>query len=182
MAADRPSIGRSAVDLFARSPFSRRSLIGIPPATVEPPVIIQSGGQPSIGGIPLAPDNAPAQNGIVNPPGGSPATISEPIYTPGIYGYAVTISIVFAGAGEIMALRKPNTTRTLLLIQNFSVAGLITYCFDRPADNATCIAIGAGGNRNYDVAVPQGELHIFSSGAGAVNIEYMNQDLVNPRF
>lgn len=86
-----------------------------------------------------------------------------------------TVPIVFAGAGEMIALRRPQGRRVELTIQNLTVVGNVFYCFDRTADNATCIAIGPGGNRIFDKGIPQGDLHIFSSGAGTVVIEYMNK-------
>lgn len=165
-----------------RTPISPHDrAIGVPPRVGIPPEIKLVGGRPSVNGTPLQDFGQKAVDVVMGPlTGGKPLNEAQANYTPGQYGNALTIPIVFGAAGEVIALRRPSNTRVSLLIQNLTVVGNIHYCFDRQADNATCIAIAAGGNRLFDTAVAQGDLHIFSTGAGTVIIEFMNQDIQNP--
>lgn len=86
---------------------------------------------------------------------------------------AVTFPVDFAVAGESIVLRRQNAPRLGLLVVNVNIAGGIYYAFDIDANSANSIPITNGGNRLFDVAVPQGDLHIFASGAGRVVIEYL---------
>jgi len=127
------------------------------------------------GGIKIAGQTLPVSPAAPQTP---VAQIGQPVYQPGLYGDAFTFPVVFAGAGASgIALPRPKNKRVLLLIQNQLAANNIFYCFDRIADNVSCILIGAGGNRLFDSVVPQGNLYIFALGAGSVVIEYMNIDI-----
>lgn len=165
---------------FLKAPLdfgaAQRNIIGLPPAIRTPRVVVNAN-TVSIAGIPLAVvTHHPAALAV---PSQAQVAGAQPPPTPtedkDLVGEAITIPVVFAGAGEIVALRRPQGKRIALLIQNFSVVGSIFYCFDRTADNTTCVAITAGNNRDFDKGVPQGDLHIFSSGAGTVIVEYINK-------
>ena len=169
-----------------RSPFSVKSMIGLPPAQVPAPV---SGSQ--LAGLETSDQVTIPSAGIadlnqllVAPPSSQDlqAQQGNSIYDPMRYGDAITQPIVFAGAGEVLALRRSTQIRTRLLIFNKSVIGAISYCFDRPADGASCIDIAAGGSENFvSGAIPQGDLHIFSPGAGTVVIEFINSNAVQTK-
>ena len=171
----------SAVSFRGRSPFETRQTPGLPPNYVASPGVKFIGGSPTVNGIPLPPSDVPPQDG---PAIGAPPIMQPvPSFEPAQYGDSITFGVVFAGAGEALVLRRPQTTRIMLLIQNFSVVGNIFYTFDRIADNGiSCVAIGAGGNRLYDTTVPQGDVHLFSTGAGTVLIEYMNRDITKASY
>lgn len=153
-----------------------RSQIGIPPSLKTPTIRTNDAGEITIAGqsIPIAP--LPATLSVPsNAMNVGKAPLPAPVSDEDNIGESVTLPIVFAGAGEVIALRRPQGRRIGLLIQNLSVVGNVFYCFDRAADNATCVAIGAGGNRLFDKAIPQGDLHIFSTGAGTVIVEVINK-------
>lgn len=160
-----------AVDFRNRA----RTVIGIPPANVAPAIVQSAGGIATIQGVPL-PKLQPA-----SVPGES-VKAPTPEYNPALYGDMIVFPVVFAGAGEQLVLQRPNNTRISLLIVNSTVVGNIFYTFDRVADNVSCVPIPAGGNRLFDFSVPQGELHIFSTGAGTVIIEYMNRDIAKESY
>jgi hypothetical protein len=172
------------VNFSGRSPFQLRNgaMPGIAPRSILPPELTGAGSLQSAQGVPLRPYGGTPGSLIRSESPVHAENPPRPVYNPGIYGNAYTVPIVFVGAGEIVpaVMNRPSQTRISLLIQNLSVVGNIFYCFDRTADAVTCIAIGPGGNRLFDVSVPQGDLHIFSSGAGVVIVEYMNQDVSNP--
>lgn len=88
---------------------------------------------------------------------------------------AFTFPVNFAVAGEQVVLPRQNIKRLGLLIVNTNIAGGIFYCFDTVAQNTNGVPITNGGNRLFDSAVPQGDLHISASGAGLVIIEYLVQ-------
>lgn len=159
-----------------RSPFELRQTPGLPPPAADPLRIDYEGGQPIINGVPL-----PVVRSLPQDSAGIVRTIEvenpSGVFLPQNYGDAITIPIVFAALGERAVLPRPNTWRTSLLIQNLTVVGNVFYCFDRIADNISCVAIGAGGNRLFDYSVPQGDLHLFSTGAGTVIVEYVNRDI-----
>jgi hypothetical protein len=169
-----------ALDFSGRSPFARRSVMpGVPVADTFSERLRFVGNVATIAGVPLAPINREPQQLISAPPSAAQTQVKDaaPVFDTGQYGDADTIQITFAAAGERMVLPRPNNTRTLLLIQNLTVVANIHYCFDRQADNVSAVAIGPGGNRLFDGVVPQGELHIFSTGAGIVIVEYMNKNI-----
>lgn len=151
-----------------------RSQIGIPPATRTPQVATQADGSITIGGQPIPPAPLPVSLYVPSQASAAAETPAPTTDTDNT-GEAVTVPLVFAATGEVIALRRPNGRRISLLIQNLSVAGNIFYCFDRAADGTTCIAIGALGNRLFDKAIPQGDLHIFSTGPGTVILEVINK-------
>lgn len=152
--------------------------IGRPPP-IAAPQVIQRHGQASVDGIalPLQPGPPLLRNQQQGRQAEATGLPPERIVNVGQFGEAITIALTFAAAGEVVALARPDQTRISLLIQNLSVGGNVFYCFDRQADNVSCIAIGVNGNRLFDSAVPQGELHLFSTGAGVVVVEYMNKSI-----
>lgn len=176
-----------AINFSGRSPFQIRggAMPGVPPALI-PAETVRPGdsgaGSARVGDTPLPLYGAPAHE-LVRAATGTraDADVMLATYCPSMYGNMATFPIVFGAAGELVALDRPSQTRISLLVQNLSVVGNIFYCFDRPADNVSCVAIGAGGNRLFDFSVPQGDLHIFSTGAGVVIVEYMNQDISSPQ-
>ncbi len=172
----KPLYQPAVISFRGRSPFETRHTPGLPPGHSLPPGISFVGDSPTIDGVPLpTSDVAPRDTQALAAPNASVTPI--PDYNTALYSDATTFGVVFAGAGQAMVLPRPQSWRILLLIQNLSVLGNIFYTFDRNADNTSCIAIGAGGNRLWDSAVPQGDLHIFSTGAGTVTFEYMNRDI-----
>jgi hypothetical protein len=170
---------RGAVDFGQRSPFAGRVMIGVPPANMNPPKTQSDGNSVTLFGVPLPKYMAGKPQGeaqLTPVPGQSPI-VPMPMYDPALYGDAIVFPVVFAAAGELLILPRPNAWRTSLLIVNSTVVGNIFYAFDRVADNVSCVPIVAGGNRLFDFSVPQGDLHVFSTGAGTVIIEYMNRDI-----
>jgi hypothetical protein len=163
----------AAIDFKYRSPFSQKVSPGIPrsPTNDAAVVSVASDGTPVVAGMPLR-----------SLPINQPAAQMQPIpnYDPTNYGDVTTFRFTFpiaSGAFESIVLRRPVQTRISLLVVNLSVVGNVFYCFDRTADNVTCIPIPNGGNRLFDTKVPQGDLHVFSTGAGDIVIEYMNRDI-----
>jgi len=88
---------------------------------------------------------------------------------------AFTFPINFAASGERIVLRRTSAARLGLLIINVNIAAGVSYAFDIEANATNSVQIVNGGNRLFDVAVPQGDLRIFASGAGLVVIEYLLQ-------
>lgn len=164
-----------AISFRGRSPFETRQTPGIPPQSLPAPVVSTQGDIVSVNGIPLPPGTSGTPSGAFSQ--SAQEANPDSVFLPQQYGDYTTFPIVFAGAGEQLVLARPNAWRGALLIQNLTVVANIHYCFDRPADNVSCVAINAGGNRVFDNTVPQGDLHIFSTGAGIVIIEYMNRDI-----
>lgn len=160
-----------AIDFGDRSQFSIRPMIGVPPPYVKP-----EANEYGNAVLPKYEPATPAQDRVTPIPGESPV-IPMPGYEPQFYGDAIVFAVVFGAAGALLVLPRPNQTRISLLIVNSTVVGNIFYTFDRVADNVSCVPIVAGGNRLFDFSVPQGDLNIFSSGAGTVIIEYMNRDI-----
>jgi hypothetical protein len=170
---------RGAVDFGQRSPFAGRVMIGVPPAYFNPPKTQDNGGSVTLHGVPLpkyAPGTPQGEAKLTPIPGESPI-MPMPMYDAAMYGDAIVFGVTFAAAGELLVLPRPNAWRISLLIVNSTVVGNIFYTFDRVADNLSCVPIVAGGNRLFDLSVPQGDLHIFSSGAGTIIIEYINRDI-----
>lgn len=160
----------NALDFSERSDESVRSMIGIPP-----PYITGGRGEQSNDLQLLQSYVLPPSEAIPSPH--PDVTTPEPVYLPQFYGDMVTFAVQFAGAGSQLVLQRANTWRTSLLIVNSTVAGNIAYVFDRVADAVSCVPIVPGGNRLFDTSVPQGDLHVFSTGAGIVIIEYMNRHI-----
>lgn len=162
-----------------RSPYDPSRFSALPPPSMTVPRVQEINGVPAINGAPLG----PAGGGQATP-AGQVTPQSIPTYSRALYGDAKIIAVTFTGAGLAPApfspfvLARPNNTRISLLIQNVSVAGNIFYNFDQDADNTSSIVIGANGNRIWDYTCPQGNLSLFSSGAGVVVIEYINVDLL----
>ncbi len=133
-------------------------------------------GKPYIGNTPLG--DIGAQTGPANPQAIAPIDVKDSSK----YGDSVIIALVFAGAGfstlGSVVLARPNNYRSALLIANQTVPGPIFYNYDQDADNVSSMQIAQNGSRNYDgQTVPQGNLSIFSSGAGTVILEFMNVNL-----
>lgn len=164
-----------ALSYRMRSPFEVAQTPGIPPAYPAVPGVSFVNGTPTINGVPLPTTDAVPRDSALLAPSDLPAPIAQ--YDPAKYSDSIVFAVTFAGAQEILALPRPQTTRILLVIQSITVVGNIFFCFDRVASATSCIAIGPGGNRLYDGVVPQGDLHIFSTGAGIVAFEYMNRDI-----
>lgn len=177
--AIKPFDVANAIDFSDRSRFSLRPMIGVPPAYAKPlKTEVNAQGVQTVNGAPL-PKWEPGTpiEGKVTPIPGETLVSPMPGYSPQWYGDAIVFPVVFAAAGPLLVLPRPNQTRVSLLIVNSTVVGNIFYTFDRVADNVSCVPIVAGGNRLFDVSVPQGDLHLFSTGAGTVIIEYMNRDI-----
>lgn len=108
-----------------------------------------------------------------------PAQVTEqqaqtaPVFDTTRFAESFTFPVNFAAAGESLVLPRTNQKRLGLLIVNTNIPAGIFYCFSQTANNVNSVPIASGGNRLFDVAVPQGDLHIFASGAGLVIIEYM---------
>lgn len=171
----------SPVNLSLRSPYSFNTSPGLPPAVVNAGganVTVDENGATTIGGFTLQPFQN-ASNAVS-------ALETQPTYDTGKYGDAVVLPIVFGAAGLPLdnngqaitfVLPRPNNTRISLLIQNATVLGQIWYQWGKAADNVYSVGIPSGGNRNFADSVPQGNLSIYSSGAGIVLIEYMNANV-----
>ena len=149
---------------------------GLPPAMFDAEPVTYVNGVPMIGNTPLG--DITAQTGPANPEAMAPMNVKDSSK----YGDSVILLAVFAGAGfsqlGSIALARPNNYRSALLIVNQTVPGPIFYNYDRDADNVSGVQIAMAGSRNYDgTTVPQGNLSIYSSGAGNVLIEYMNVNL-----
>lgn len=136
-------------------------------------------GKAFIGSVPLG--DITAQTGPANPQAIAPVNIKDASK----YGDSVIIALVFTGAGfatiagvdSPIVLSRPNNFRSMLMIQNQTVGGLIYYDYDKIATTQS-MALGIGGSRNYaGEVVPQGNLSILSTGAGTVVLEYMNINL-----
>jgi hypothetical protein len=119
------------------------------PASMIPPV----GGGTQAAGAPVAP---------------------APVYSPGSYGEAVTVPIIFGAAGALLALDRPTSGIRKLLIINNTIAGFaITVGYDTPPTVASGLQIAAGGNLFFDVVVPQNAIWLFSPAAGTVQLIFM---------
>lgn len=170
-----------AVSFRDRSRFETRQTPGIAPRNAPALLVNYPGGVPTINGVPIPPSDSTEPHSTTVLPTLEQRT-PTPQYDPSRYSDAETIPVVFSASGEQLVLRRPSTTRISLLIVNLSVVGNIFYVFNRTADNVSCVPIGAGGNRLFDNSVPQGELHIFASGAGTVIVEYMNRDITHANY
>lgn len=119
--------------------------------------------------------HAAMPGGDINP---APGSLPPPVFTVAqqFYGDLVEFGIAFSGAGGILALERPKNTRIQLLIQNrLTLNGELFYSFGKEADNGiSSIGIPAGGNRLFDIFVPQNDLFLFASSAGSAIIEYSN--------
>ncbi len=177
------------LDLSGRSPFSAKSMIGLPPAHFTPPVVKFIAGQPTVKGTPLATNNKPAQDYLWNPPGNNLATgavtgaqagaNSGSTYNAQYYGDGGGFPVVLAAGIPQLVLKRPAKTRVELLIQNLNAAGNIAYAFDGAPSMANSINIGPGGNRLFDSAVPQNDLWLISAVNSVVAIEFINKDLTS---
>lgn len=154
---------------------------GMPPQHAATPDVVLINGVPTVAGAPLATGADSAYSLAFNRPGGTQnnvtGAVATQVYDGSAFGDASVILITFAAPGGIMALARPAMMRTMLLIVNDTVIGQIRYNWDKMADGVGSVPIGAGGNRNFTPSVPQGNLFIFSPGAGNVIIEYMNRDI-----
>lgn len=101
------------------------------------------------------------------------------------FGDSVISAVIFTSVGLPLdnngnaitfILPRPNNTRILLLIANTTL-GQLWYNFNSPAGVGVGVPIAAGGNRLWDTAVPQGNLSLFATAAGTVQIEYMNNNV-----
>lgn len=126
----------------------------------------------------VAPGTA-APASFIPPKGGGTQPAQAPVaptatFDPGSYGEAVNLPVIFAGAGALLALRRPTSgIRTLLIIAN-SIAGFaINIGYDTIPTVASGLPIAAGGNLFLDQKVPQNDIWIFSPAAGTVQITYM---------
>lgn len=130
------------------------------------------------GSPPSVPGSSLPASALVPPGSGSQAAYETPppvpTYNPGNYGEAVTIPVVFAAAGALLALPRPSHgIRKLLIIENNIAGFVITVGFDNPPPVGGGLAIAAAGNLLLDNAVPQNDIWIFSPAAGTVQIVYM---------
>lgn len=122
---------------------------------------------------------SPVPASMVPPPGSGTqaaqgASAPAPVYTPGSYGEAVTVPIIFSAAGALLALRRPTAGIRKLLIINNTIAGFaITVGYDGAPNVGNGLQIAAGGNLFFDVVVPQNDIWIFSPAAGTVQLIYM---------
>lgn len=176
----RPNFGVDPVNLTEQSPFTQFNESGLPPGPAPLGPVVFRGGVPYIGNTPLGnPARIQGAGTLASPPPIAPVGT----YDRGNYGDAIVLALTFSGAGlgtingTSVILARPNNTRVELLIVNSTVAGPIFYNFGQDADNIASVPIGIGGNRLWDTVVPQGNLSIFSSGAGVVIIEYINVDI-----
>lgn len=172
----QPGANAQAMNFAQRSPWEVNQTPGIPPAVQSPPAIEFSDGIPSVEGVPLGEIEKPLHDFAHNTRTAGMPTSVIPVFDGSQFGDSIIIPVTFAALGEQIALARPNMTRVLLtIVSMFAAAGQnIFYAFDRTADNVSCIPIPPGGNRIYERAVPQGELHIWAPGAGTVIIEFMN--------
>lgn len=163
----------------AQNPASMR----LPPALWDADTLSFRDGRAFIGNTPLG--DASAQTGPGTQSGDN--ANSGPVSTkePGKYGDSVIFAVTFTGAGfsnnttyspnGSIVLPRPQNKRASLLIVNFSVVGQIFYNYDVDADNVASVPIAQGGSRNYaGESVPQGNLSLYSLGAGVAIVEYMN--------
>lgn len=172
-----------AVDLAGRG-AENPARMRFSPAYYDPETLTFRDGKTYIGAVPLG--DASAQTGPADQASQRPAL--TPVQEPGRYGDSVVFAVTFAGAGfstitayspdGSIVLPRPQGKRALLLIVNFSVVGNVFYNYDVAADNVASVPIAQGGSRNYaGEAVPQGNLSLYSMGAGVVIIEYMNVNI-----
>ncbi len=169
------------LDLSGRSPFSSRSAIGLPPAMFTPPQVTFVGGQAVVKGIPLARTGKNAQDYIVNPPAVSEdKSNSQPSFQAQFYGESGQFPVTLAAGIPQLVLKTPAKTRVQLLIQNINLAGVCAYNFGGAPSLGGSVNIGAGGNRVWDNAVPQGDLWLISNVPLVAVIEFINKDLANP--
>lgn len=176
--------GVEPVNMLHRSPYETN--YSLPPDYHDMGEIKFVNGIATVRGVPL---------GSVSSMQGAPAAGSQvqqaaqniiPTYNRGSYGDSSILVVNFTGAGLPVdaqgnplnfVLQRPNNTRTLLLVVNQTVPGPIFYNFDQVADNVASVQIPQGGNRNWGDTVPQGNLSLFSNGAGTAIIEYINANV-----
>jgi len=175
-----------AVDLTYRG-TENPVRVRMPPALWDAETLTFRDGRTYIGNTPLGDANAqtgPAQQGTAQSLVAAPGGVSS-VKEPGRYGDSVVFPVTFTGVGfstitayspsGSIVLPRPQNKRASLLIVNFSVVGNVFYNYDVDADNVASVPIAQGGSRNYaGEAVPQGNLSLYSMGAGVVIIEYMN--------
>jgi hypothetical protein len=172
-----PGVRTGALNFAGRSPFSVRSAIGVPPAYAPAPDVQFKSGTPVVGGIPLATSGKTAQEYLFNPPSDPDAVKPIPSYNAGQYGEEGQITInLLAGIPQI-ALRRPAKKRIQLTIQNQNAVGNVGYNFDNSPSTNGSVLIAAGGNRQWDTVVPQGDLWLISAVNAVVQIEFINLDI-----
>ncbi len=179
--------GVSPVNLLERSPYTPITRIGLPPGYVPLSPVVWINGQATIRGVPLGtPQSVTGQTPTARADGQVTQGGATPIYNQGSFGDSSILVVNFTGAGLpvdaagnplLVVLPRPNNTRTLLLINNQTIAGPIFYNFDQVADNVASMQIAQGGSRNWSDTIPQGNLSLFANGAGTVLIEYMNNNV-----
>lgn len=169
------------LNLHERSPYQKPYLIGIPIARMMPPVIHFEGLIPYVKNTPLASSHKTAQEYLVNPPSiPDSKTDAQPSFQSQFYGDSGTFSVNLATGIPQLVLKRPAKTRVLLLLQNLAAVGNAAYAFDSSPAIASSINIAAGGNRNWDSAVPQGDLWMISNANIIVAVEFINKDVTNP--
>jgi len=172
----------AAVSFRQRSPYSAPYLIGLPPARLGAPDVRMEGGQPMVGGVPLAVIQKSLQEFLFNT--AAPETVQErPVanFSAQQYGDSGSIRIDLVAGTPQRALKRPINARVELLIQNLNIAGVVSYDFDNAPSVTSSIQIPALGNRLWDAAVPQGDLWMICPVAAVVIVEFINKDLSNPR-
>lgn len=174
MAFNVKPISLSPINWDFRSPYSFQSL-GMPPAAVDAAggaaVSLDANGNVVVAGYPLQAyvSNTPLSNNPISP-----------VFDQAGFGDTQSIRALFTGAGFSTAgsvvLLRPSNQRTQLIIQN-NTLGVLYYAFDRDADNVSCIGIAAGGSREWDIRVPQGNLSLYALANGSAVIEFMNNNV-----
>lgn len=95
----------------------------------------------------------------------------------GKYGDATVLPVIFSAAGDLLVLPRPKARRALLIIQNPSTAlQSIFYSFDAAASLTSGIEITPGGAQQFDVVVPQNDLHIYVQAAQVVQVLFINNN------
>lgn len=178
-----------AISFRFRSPYEfQASTPGLPPAGapkggaplrfVAPITEANPYGTTSVAGRVLTPYTS-------NTPGPNQNQAVVATFDQGAYGDIQTAFVNFPGAGLpqdgagnniLVVLPRPTQQRTQLLIQNNTI-GKLYYAFDRTADSVSSVYIAAGGSREFDQRIPQGNLSLYSLAAGNAVIEYMNNNV-----
>ncbi len=103
--------------------------------------------------------------------------VPQAIANPGIYGDMNSLLAPVGAAVDFLAVARPKCIRIMLIIQNPGVGNLFVD-FDKQASLQSMLIV-PGGSVFFDAAVPQNDIHLFSTLAVNVPVFFMNTDPIH---